>query len=186
MAGFRQELVENIASAVCPHDSPEERAIQGALSRRAESILMTTRIPTDDPRPVRTELVASFVGFWRDWPRTPRTRPILVLPTVKYRSHATGVLQRIRTARRNQRLRRMVDDIQSSLAGEHVTVLPELESVPHDDADDWAVSDPVRAFCAERDVVEEVRTIYRGVDRVPMDPLAGHLRKILMTRATEG
>jgi hypothetical protein len=193
-------LVRGLARELSLGEASIER-IDAALEALPGLAVVHTHVLSRDLERQGVRLLEAYLQLWQRWPEVRRGRRLLALLFVQYQlAKHQGQLQQWRARRLNQRLARALE-LPRNAAGSTsgwldasrfdrltVRVLPRLEDVTENEANDWARSSAVGRVCASAELVADIQVLYREYEartekrRIPMDTLAPELKKLLERR----
>jgi hypothetical protein len=153
-------------------------------------VVIQARLTTQEWTGERRAAVYQFLDFWDDWPERPAVfRPVVFLVVIYQRGTGRGLLgwyRGLSMRRANRRFREHINTITSRPARKARTlVLDELRGVEQSDLENWANDERMRRFFGERDLLAEVRDLWKRLglcyadQRVPMAVVALELKRLL-------
>jgi hypothetical protein len=176
--------------------------ILSAFSHCKAPIMVSLYLNYEDWSSTGRHLLDAYIKLWLDLPDLPPMRLLCCLFFTYKRTEDLGLLSRWRYSRLNQQIRDHLNGIDFvKYGGLHGVVLPELHAVPQTDAEDWLRDNQnfrgfcdihTPEFCNVQKSIEELRDVYsrstfRTSDgRIPMQPLADELRKLLKVYKCHG
>ena len=174
------EITMNLGQEACGRLESTKSDVVRALGLRTETLLVTTRLPTEDWTSSSASVLDAFLRYWSEWEHAPRSRPILVVLSVKYRQGGGGWGRARRVRQRNRRIHDALAAAEAVHAREApVVLLPELDDVLRSDVEEWIAEERVRRHLRDVDLTPEIRSLFEGRDRLAMESLAPKLGELI-------
>jgi hypothetical protein len=180
----RQRLLGSLSAEL--QAPPKEERVVAGLAQIPGLSFLETHVLTEDCRRDGPVTIESFAEFWESLPFGVAPPAMIAMLFVKYARPPRWWPSAMGVGRVNGLMKRVVEGLaKRAFERLRVVVLPELESVRRNQADEWASQEEVRRFAGSDDLEPDIRKIFdtegtRG--EIPMEQLAPSLRKLLLER----
>jgi hypothetical protein len=181
---FPQRLLKSLSDSVMRQGVGSKDDIQHELAQHPVPVLIHATMSSSEWKKYGSALLDHYLKFWQQWPPLAPRQRLLAFLFIKYQSvHSKKSLF---SKPLNEQIMAQISAFDFSLyAPLRGIVLPCLNGVSQAEAEDWARSDAVQAFCDSELVIREIREWYAKEARddrqqtVPMEKLVDTLKRYL-------
>lgn len=180
--GQRLKTVEDIHRFLAGHPGP---------------VMIISHLVTENWLTHGPAIITNYLEFWQNWPELQPGQHLIVCWSLKYLvKQPLGFFKKRRYKRINHEIEELLSSLSKESKAEEIdftsldrlvcSVLPKLEGITRQEAEDWARSKDTRQFCRGAEVFSEIRQIYEqwelenSCNTIPMEELAVLLKKKIL------
>jgi len=184
MDEFEKRLLISLSNAILRQGLGNKELIQQTLAQHPVPVLIHSTLLSSEWKQYGENIINQYLQFWGNWPQLAPRQRLFVFLFIKYESKFSkkSLFSKPLNDHIEVYLKSFDFSKYSPLRG---IVLPRLNGVSRAEAEDWARSDAVRAFCDPDLVIREIREWYEKEVKdsekpmVPMERLADLLKRFL-------
>jgi hypothetical protein len=169
-----RRLLRRLAYVVLDDIEAQPEEINRRLAAHPGPVVIHIHLLFRDWKKVDESALQSFLRFWQGWPNLLIGQILIVCMFIKYEVQPN--LPADASTKILKSLKKLPAGASESII---CTVLPALEGISRQAAEDWTRRPETAKFCANEDLRTRIREIYKESSSISMEQLAARLEHVL-------